>query len=349
MSSPAPEFRHQAAPRLPAGRGAARPEYCASLDIARGRGICLSLCIIRARRQVSPLSQHSLPPVANLPEPACAVRLERWGLDISKYLVLGLFGLFFLLPWVWMISTSLKNAEELSLYPPIWIPDPIRWDNYLTAFQEGGLGHFLWNTVVVTVPSVIGAVVSNALIAYGFSRIQWIGRDYIFALVLATLILPDFVTFIPLYLIFRDLGWLNTYAPLILPIFLGSPFFIFLLRQFFMGLPAELSDAAHVDGASEFLIFLRIILPLAMPALAVVALFQFIGSWNDYFGPLIYLNDIDKYTISLGIANMESSYGFSNFAWIMAATCMSVIPIIVLFFFAQRTFIEGIALTGLKG
>ena len=276
-------------------------------------------------------------------------RSQRVALATIKYLALGLFSLFFLLPWVWMLSTSLKNPEELSLYPPIWIPNPVRWDNYVTAFSEGALGWYLWNTVVVTVPSVCGAVLSNALIAYGFARIAWPGRDYVFALVLATLILPDFVTFIPLYLIFRDLNWLNTYAPLILPLFLGSPFFIFLLRQFFMGLPAELSDAAHVDGASEFLIFLRIILPLALPALAVVALFQFIGSWNDYFGPLIYLNDIDKYTISLGIANMESSYGFSNFAWIMAATCMSVLPIVVLFFFAQRTFIEGIALTGLKG
>lgn len=248
-----------------------------------------------------------------------------------------------------MVSTSLKNPVELSLYPPIWIPDPIRWDNYITAFREGSLGGYMWNTVVVTVPSVLGAVVSNALIAYGFARIQWPGRDFVFAVVLATMILPDFVTFIPLYLIYRDLGWLNTYAPLILPIFLGSPFFIFLLRQFLMGLPSELTDAAHVDGASELLIFLRIIIPLTTPALAVVALFQFIGSWNDYFGPLIYLSDNEKYTISLGIANMEGAYGFSNFAWIMAATCMSVLPIILLFFFAQRTFIEGIALTGLKG
>jgi len=163
------------------------------------------------------------------------------------------------------------------------------------------------------------------------------------------LILPDFVTFIPLYLVFRDLGWINTYLPLVIPTFLGSPFFIFLLRQFYMGLPEELSDAARVDGASEFRIFTQIVLPLAVPALAVVALFQFIGSWNDYFGPLIYLNDTAKYTISLGIANMQNSYGFMNFAWIMAATCLSVTPIIVLFFFAQRTFIEGIALTGLKG
>lgn len=268
---------------------------------------------------------------------------------VMKYGILLLFSAFFLLPWVWMLSTSLKNPDELAIYPPIWIPEPIRWDNYLLAFNEGSLGIYLINTVIVTVPSVLGAVLSNALAAYGFSRVRWPGRDMLFAIVLATLILPDFVTFIPLYLVFRNLNWINTYLPLVVPTFLGSPFFIFLLRQFFMGLPLELSDAARVDGASEFRIFMQIILPLARPALAVVALFQFIGSWNDYFGPLIYLNDTAKYTISLGIANMQTAYGFMNFAWIMAATCMSVLPIIVLFFFAQRTFIEGIALTGLKG
>ncbi|MCU0503641.1 MAG: carbohydrate ABC transporter permease [Anaerolineae bacterium] len=151
------------------------------------------------------------------------------------------------------------------------------------------------------------------------------------------------------YIAFHRLGWINTYAPLVIPVFFASPFYVFLLRQFFMGLPIELSDAAKVDGASELAIFWRIILPLAKPALAVVALFQFIGSWNDYFGPLIYLNDKAMYTVSLGIANMRTTYGFMNFAWIMAATVMSVVPIIVLFFFAQRLFIEGIALTGLKG
>jgi multiple sugar transport system permease protein len=248
-----------------------------------------------------------------------------------------------------MISTSLKNPEELAVYPPIWIPNPIRWDNYILAFQQAALGQYIINTLIVTIPSVIGAVLSNALIAYGFSRVRWIGRDFVFGIVLATLILPGFVTFIPLYLIFRNLDWINTYYPLIIPNFLGAPFFIFLLRQFFMTLPEELSDAARVDGASELRTFSQIILPLAKPALAVVALFQFIGSWNDYFGPLIYLSDKSLYTISIGIANMQSSYGFMNFAWIMAATCMSVLPIIILFFFAQRTFIEGIALTGLKG
>ncbi|MEZ4615375.1 MAG: carbohydrate ABC transporter permease [Caldilineaceae bacterium] len=269
--------------------------------------------------------------------------------NLVKYLLLTGIAGFFLLPWVWMISTSLKNPQELAVYPIIWIPNPIRWDNYLEAFGRAEFPRYLINTLLVAVPSVIGSILSNALVAYGFARIRWPGRDWVFGMVLATLILPGFVTFIPLYLIFKQLNWINSYLPLVVPTFLANPFFVFLLRQFFMALPEELSDAARVDGASEFRIFLQIVLPLARPALATVALFQFIGSWNDYFGPLIYLNDKALYTISLGIANMRASYGFSNFAWIMAATCMSVLPIVILFFFAQRTFIEGIALTGLKG
>ena len=268
---------------------------------------------------------------------------------LLKYALLLFFGGFFVLPWVWMISTSLKNPDELAVYPIIWIPDPVRWDNYIEAFRRAEFSRFLGNTMLVAFPSVLGALVSNALVAYGFARIRWPGRDLLFGMVLATLILPGFVTFIPLYLIFKQLNWINSYLPLVVPTFFGNPFFVFLLRQFFMSLPEELADAARVDGASEMRIFLQIILPLSRPALAVVALFQFIGSWNDYFGPLIYINDKALYTISLGIANMRASYGFSNFAWIMAATCMSVLPIILLFFFAQRTFIEGIALSGLKG
>ena len=277
------------------------------------------------------------------------VRIIHTLTEIIKYTVLICLSCFFILPWVWMISTSLKSPQELNVWPPIWIPQPPRWDNFVAAFNEAQFGIFVLNTLRVAFPSVIGAVLANSLIAYGFSRIDWPGRDAVFGVVLATMILPGFVTFIPLYIIFRKMGWINTFYPLVVPIWLGSPFFIFLLRQFFMGLPDALSDAARVDGASELRIFTQIILPLAQPALAVVALFQFIGSWNDYFGPLIYLSDKDKYTITMGIANMRASYGFSNFAWIMAATCMSTIPIIMLFFFAQRTFIEGIALTGIKG
>ncbi len=289
------------------------------------------------------------PARASRPARSAAARRALILAEAVKYLLLLALSAFFILPWIWMISTSLKNPSELTIWPPVWIPNPIRWDNYLQAFREAGFARYFINTLTIAVPSVIGAVASNSLIAYGFARVQWPGRNVVFALVLATLMLPGFVTFIPLYIVFRQLNWIDTYLPLIVPAFLGNAFFIFLLRQFFMQLPEELSDAARIDGANEWRIFWSILLPLARPALAVVALFQFIGSWNDYFGPLIYISDKSKYTVSLGIANMQSSYGFSNFAWIMAATCMSVLPIIVLFFFAQRTFIEGITLTGLKG
>lgn len=267
----------------------------------------------------------------------------------SLYVVLIALSCFFVLPWIWMFSTSLKSPQELNVWPPIWIPNPPRWDNYIHAFNEAQLDIYAINTFKVTISSVVGAVLSNALIAYGFACIDWPGRDAVFGIVLATMILPGFVTFIPLYIIFRKINWINTFYPLVVPVWLGNPFFIFLLRQFFMGLPEELSDSARVDGASELRIFAQIALPLARPALAVVALFQFISSWNAYFGPLIYLSDGSKWTITLGIANMRTAYGFSNFAWIMAATTISTIPIIMLFFFTQRTFIEGVTLTGLKG
>lgn len=278
-----------------------------------------------------------------------SVRVTRALTNALKYAVLVLLACFFLLPWVWMISTSLKNPPELMLSPPIWIPQPIRWDNYITAFTQAQFGTYIRNTLQITLLSVCGAVLSNALIAYGFARVYWPGRNIVFALVLGTLMLPSFVTFIPLYITFRQLGWLNTYLPLTVPTFLGNAFYIFLLRQFLLRIPEELSDAARVDGANELRIFGQIIIPLMKPALAVVALFQFIGSWNDYFGPLIYLNDKARFTISLGIANMQASYGFSNAAWVMAATCMSTLPIVALFFFAQRTFIEGITMSGIKG
>lgn len=266
---------------------------------------------------------------------------------LLKYALLLFLAAF--VSWVWVISTSLKNPGERPVYPIIWIPDPVRWDNYLEAFRHAVLALSRQHDVGCFSIRAGRVCASNALVAYGFQD-SLAGAGSALGLLLATLILPGFVTFIPLYLIFKQLNWINSYLPLVVPTFFGNPFFVFLLRQFFMSLPEEFAGApARVDGASELRIFLQIILPLSRPALAVVALFQFIGSWNDYFGPLIYINDKALYTISLGIANIRASYGFSNFAWIMAATCMSVLPIILLFFFAQRTFIEGIALSGLKG
>jgi len=277
------------------------------------------------------------------------LRLVRAASEVLKYGVLLLFSGFFIIPWVWMISTSLKSAQELSAWPIVWIPEPPRFDNYLAAFGEAMFGTFVINTLVVALASVAGAVISNSLIAYGFSRIRWPGRDLVFGIVLATMILPGFVTFIPLYIVFRRLEWLNTYRPLIIPVWLGSPFFIFLLRQFFLTISPELSDAARIDGCGYFGIFARIFLPLSKPAVATMAIFTFMWNWNSFMGPLIYLSSSDKWTLTLGLHRFRGMYGMTAWNLLMAASLVTVLPCITLFFFAQRYFIQGIVITGVKG
>ena len=266
----------------------------------------------------------------------------------ASHVALSTAGLLFFLPFFWLISTSLKELDQIFTLPPVWIPDPLRWQNYPQA-----LGYFpfllqLRNTLVIAVSAVMLTLISSALVAYSFSRLRWHGRDILFFAMLSTMMLPYQVTMIPLFIIFRTVGWVNTLLPLIVPHAFGVPFFIFLLRQFFLSLPRELDDAAIIDGCSEFGVLWRIILPLSKPALATVALFQFLGSWNDFIGPLIYLNDPSKYTLSLGIQVFVSTVGV-QWGWMMAVTTVLTVPVVVLFFFTQRTFIQGIALTGIKG
>ncbi|RIK40432.1 MAG: sugar ABC transporter ATP-binding protein [Chloroflexi bacterium] len=274
------------------------------------------------------------------------------GARLLKHGVILAFCAFFLLPWVWMTTTSLKTPEQVFRLPVEWVPDPVHAINYWDAFfgdPNQPLLLYIRNTVVIAVFSIIGAVLSNTLIAYGFACIQWPGRDKVFLIVLATLMLPFQVRMIPLYLVFKNLNWINTYLPLIVPTFFGSAFFIFLLRQFFKTLPRELFDAAYIDGASDLGILFRVVLPLVRPAIAVVALFEFINSWNDFLGPLLYLNDKLKFPIALGLRNMQNAYGIADFGRIMAASTVTVLPIVILFFFAQRTFIQGVTFSGLKG
>ncbi len=258
------------------------------------------------------------------------------------------FGLAFFLLFFWLVSTSFKELDQIFKLPPVWIPDPVRWQNYPEA-----LGYFpflkqLQNTLVIAISAVILTLLSSTLVAYSFSRLQWPGRNLLFFLMLSTMMLPYQVTMVPLFIIFRKLKLVNTFMPLIILHAFGVPFFIFLLRQFFLSLPRELDDAATIDGCSAAAILWRIILPLSKPALATVALFQFLNSWNDFLGPLIYLNDPDKYTLSLGIQVFASTSGV-HWGWMMAVTTVLTIPVITLFFFTQRTFIQGIALTGIKG
>jgi len=269
---------------------------------------------------------------------------------ILKHAALIPFSLLFLLPLVWMISTSFKSDRQVLVFPPVWIPNPIEWSNYPEALT--GLVPFLLytkNTVTICVFSVLGALLSNTVIAYGFSRLHWPGRDMLFLAVLGTMMMPYQVTMIPLFLVFNRLGWINTFRPLTVPAFFGNAFFIFLLRQFMMGIPRDLTDAAYIDGASDIQQLARIIIPLCKPVLATVTLFQFLWSWNDFLGPLIYLNEARRYTIAVGLAMFEGGYGLTRIAQLMAASTVTTLPIVIIYFFTQRTFIQGIALTGLKG
>ena len=261
--------------------------------------------------------------------------------------LLVLMALIFLVPFAYLISTSLKPETQLFSRTIDWIPHPIMWSNYSAALNEFPFMRYFANTMIICIPVVIGATASSSFVAYGFSRIAWRGRDALFVVVLGTLILPYQVTMIPLFLLFREIGWVNTFLPLIVPAFFGNAFFIFLFRQFYLGLPAELSDAARIDGCSELGIYTRIILPLSRPVLATAAIFAFIGAWSDFLGPLIYLNDESKYTLSIGVQQVIGME--PHWTQLMAIGVMMTLPILILFFFVQRTFIQGISFSGIKG
>jgi ABC-type glycerol-3-phosphate transport system permease component len=264
------------------------------------------------------------------------------------HLMLLALGLFFFLPFYWLVSTSLKSDTEVFAVPPVWVPGEPHWSNYAEAVSYIPFFTFLRNTLLLCVLSVLGTLLSSSLVAYSFSRIQWPGRDFLFLVLLATMMLPRWVTIVPVFGIFRELGWVDTFYPLVVPHWLGTAFYIFMLRQFFLTIPLELSDAARIDGCSEWDIYRRVVVPLSRPALATVGLFTFIAVWNDFEGPLLYLNDERLATLSLGLQQFVSQHG-TEWSLLMAASTLMTLPIILIFFFAQRTFIQGIAVTGLKG
>lgn len=264
------------------------------------------------------------------------------------YALLTGLGILFALPFLWMLSASLKVEADIWIYPPEWIPDPALWSNYPEALALMKFPQLLYNTLVITGLSMIGTLLSCTWVVYGFARFRFPGRDFFFVLLLATLMLPAQVTLIPLFILFRELNWLNTFLPLIVPAFFGNAFFIFLLRQFFMTIPTELDDAAKIDGCSYIGIWWRILLPLTKPALATVAIFVFIGNWNEFLGPLIYLNDESKFTLTLGLATFRGVYS-TQWAYLMAASVVVLLPCLVVFFLAQRQFVEGITFAGLQG
>jgi multiple sugar transport system permease protein len=261
-------------------------------------------------------------------------------------LAIGLFLVF--IPVVFALSTSLKPYGDIFLFPPKWIPDPVRWQNYVEAMTYVPFGIYFRNTAIITGLDIVGKLLSCSLVAFAFARLRWWGRDVMFILMLSTLMLPTQVTLIPQFVLYKELGWVDTFLPLLVPNFFGGPFMTFLLRQFFLSIPPELDDAARIDGCSSWGIFWRIIMPLSKPALMAVSIFVFNATWNEFLAPLIYLHSPQNYTIALGLRQFQSEHG-PEWHLVMAASLLTMVPVLVLFFFGQRYFMRGIVFTGVKG
>jgi len=276
--------------------------------------------------------------------------LRRRLLTIGRHVLLIAMSAVFMVPFYWMVVSALKDNGQILAVPLKWWPDPVRWENIPRLFDYTGFPYFrmLWNSVFYATSVTIGTVLSSAAVGYGFARMRFPGRNLLFTATVATLMIPPLIIFIPTYVLFKVIGLIGSYAPLIIPQFMGSAFFIFLLRQFFLTIPGELTDAARVDGAGEFRIFWQIMLPLVRPALAVVAVFTYLYTWHDFFGPLIYLSDANDYPLSLGLFAFQAQRT-TEWALLMGASTLVTIPLIILFAFTQRYFLQGIALTGIKG
>ena len=270
--------------------------------------------------------------------------------SILRHGVLITVTIIFLLPFYWMLISAFKENTMVFSIPIKWFPDPIRWQNFVEALDYPGFPFlkFLWNSTYYAGMVTVGTVLSCSLTGYALARLRFPGRNFLFSLTVASLMIPGIVTFIPVFLFFKELNWLGSYKPLIVPAFFGNAFFIFMMRQFFRSMPEELADAARVDGASELMIFWRIMLPLVQPALIVMAVFTFLWTWHDFFGPLIYLSDQNEYPLSLGLFAFRSRRT-TEWGLMMAGATLTTFPLVILFFIAQRYFLEGIKLTGLKG
>jgi multiple sugar transport system permease protein len=264
------------------------------------------------------------------------------------HVVMILLGLTFLVPLAWVASTSLKSSGEVFITPIEWIPKHARWSNYAEVFNRLPFAQFILNSFYVAVMGTIGSVLSATTVAFGLSRIRWPGRDFLFTILLATLMLPGVVTLIPVFIIFKTINWIGTYLPLWVPAWFGFAFYIFLMRQFMLTLPLELDEAARMDGASNFRILWQVIAPLCGPAIATVTIFSFLFHYNDFLGPLIYISSNEMFTLPLGLLWFQGRFG--NF-WhlVMAASMITITPVIVLFFAAQRYFVQGNQFTGLAG
>ena len=268
--------------------------------------------------------------------------------SLSTHTLLIVLSAIFLIPLFWMISTALKDRAQTWIFPPQWIPNPIIWENFPRVFEVGPFWGFIWNTLKIMFWNILGQVFSTVLVAYGFARLRFPGRNFLFMIMIATLMIPYQVTLIPTFLMFRAFGWYGTYLPLTVPAFFGSAFAIFLMRQYMMTIPLELDDAARIDGCNRFQVLWKIIMPLCKPPITLVIVFTFLGVWNDFLGPLIFLDDSSKYTLAIGLSLMQSRAG-TDYNLLMAASLMAVLPVLIIYFFAQRHIIGGIASVGLKG
>ncbi|WP_018752568.1 carbohydrate ABC transporter permease [Paenibacillus sanguinis] len=268
--------------------------------------------------------------------------------QIIVYTLLLVGACFCLLPLFWLVRSSLMTSMQIFEMPPRWIPSPFRWENYVEALTTIDFFRFFRNTVTITLLCLMGALIGSSLGAYSYARLNWPGKRFFFGLLLASMMLPSAVTLIPTFIGWKFAGLINTYVPLILPIWFGSAFDIFLLRQFYASIPRDLDEAAYVDGAGPWTVFSRVIIPLSKPPLIVIGLFSFMNTWNDFMGPLVYLNEEKKFTVALGLQMFQSLHS-AQWHLLMAASTVVILPVIVVFFIGQRYFIEGIALTGMKG
>ncbi|HFQ4341320.1 TPA: carbohydrate ABC transporter permease [Enterococcus faecium] len=264
---------------------------------------------------------------------------------ILSYVLMTVIGIILIIPLLWMVFTSLKPMEEIVRYPPTFFPEKIVWENYLDTIAAFPFWRYARNTLFITVLVVIGNVLSNSFIAYGFAKLDFPGKKLMFALVLSTMMIPGFVTMIPQYVLFSKIGWVGTYLPLIVPSFFGNAFNIFLMRQFYLSINNELIEAAEIDGANHLYIWSHLMLPLTKPALITIAINSFNAAWNDFLGPLLYTQDQEKYTLQIGLQVFQNQ-ATTQWNYLMAGATLVLIPTILLFFFAQRYFIEGMDLTG---
>lgn len=294
-------------------------------------------------------------PPAHRPTPISRTRGRSWvatarqAVRQAVMILLILPGaLLFMTPWVWMILTAGKQTADIWKIPPVWLPAVYQWQNFIAGWQKGNFATFYLNTTFISLLNVVAVVASCSLAAYAFARITFPGRNTLFLIVLSTMMLPAQVTLIPLFMIFAKLGWVNTFRPLVVPLFFGDAFSIFLLRQFLLSIPRDYDEAALIDGCSRIGVFFRILLPQIRAALIVVAIYQFTYSWNDFFGPLIYLNSPTLFTITLGLTRFMGRTQ-TDIQYLMAMTVVSTLVPIIIFFVTQRIFLQGIVITGVKG